>query len=94
MNQPIDARTGKGTLYSGSLNCVIVTMRKEGVLAIYKGFTAQWLRYVNSNSVLWTCSISCHLNYFVTNIDSNEIICNFCVLFPKTIGLAHTLQFL
>jgi hypothetical protein len=44
MNQPIDSGTGKGALYSGSLDCLVKTASTEGMLAIYKGFFAQWLR--------------------------------------------------
>lgn len=43
MNQPVDAH-GRGTLYSGMVDCAVKTVRAEGVLAIYKGFLAQWMR--------------------------------------------------
>jgi hypothetical protein len=31
-------------LYRGMLDCFVTTVRTEGALALYKGFTAQWLR--------------------------------------------------
>ena len=44
MNQPLDATTGKGSRYSGMVDCAIKTARAEGGLALYKGFLAQWMR--------------------------------------------------
>eukprot|EP00041_Stephanoeca_diplocostata_P024534 m.625054 g.625054 ORF g.625054 m.625054 type:complete len:315 (+) comp22546_c0_seq29:161-1105(+) len=43
MNQPLDA-AGRGTLYRGMSDCALQTIRAEGFLGIYKGFTAQWMR--------------------------------------------------
>jgi len=37
MNQPRDAATGRGLLYSGSFDCLAQSVRAEGVLALYKG---------------------------------------------------------
>jgi len=39
--------------YTGVLNCVTSTARKEGVKAFYKGFTASCMRLVSWNIVLW-----------------------------------------
>jgi len=39
--------------YTGVLNCVSSTARKEGVKAFYKGFTASCMRLVSWNIVLW-----------------------------------------
>eukprot|EP00088_Acartia_fossae_P010687 TRINITY_DN15344_c0_g1_i2.p1 TRINITY_DN15344_c0_g1~~TRINITY_DN15344_c0_g1_i2.p1 ORF type:complete len:313 (+),score=50.30 TRINITY_DN15344_c0_g1_i2:249-1187(+) len=39
--------------YSGVLQCVVSTARKEGPLAFYKGFTASCMRLVSWNIVLW-----------------------------------------
>lgn len=35
---------GKGVLYSGPIDCLIKTVRTEGVLALYKGFVPHYLR--------------------------------------------------
>lgn len=35
---------GKGTLYSGALDCLVKTVRHEGVAGLYKGFLAHYLR--------------------------------------------------
>lgn len=35
---------GKGSLYSGPFDCLSKTVRKEGLLALGKGFTAHFLR--------------------------------------------------
>ncbi|XP_055342174.1 solute carrier family 25 member 34-like isoform X2 [Paramacrobiotus metropolitanus] len=42
-NQPVDA-SGRGTFYSGFLDCVAKVLRKEGPLGFYKGWTAVFLR--------------------------------------------------
>eukprot|EP00002_Diphylleia_rotans_P038615 TRINITY_DN8817_c0_g1_i1.p1 TRINITY_DN8817_c0_g1~~TRINITY_DN8817_c0_g1_i1.p1 ORF type:complete len:299 (+),score=63.42 TRINITY_DN8817_c0_g1_i1:57-953(+) len=43
MNQPVDAN-GKGTLYSGMLDCMTKTIKAEGFFGMYKGFFPTWLR--------------------------------------------------
>jgi len=43
MIQPVDP-TGRGILYSGVVDCCMQVVRKEGPLALYKGFNGQWLR--------------------------------------------------
>ena len=40
MNQPTDVK-----IYSGMLDCFVKIVRTEGPLALYKGFTAQWMRF-------------------------------------------------
>jgi hypothetical protein len=40
MNQPHGQR-----LYKGLLDFMLKTIKHEGVLALYKGFTPQWLRF-------------------------------------------------
>lgn len=35
---------GKGVLYRSTLDCLLKTVRSEGVTAIYKGFMMNWLR--------------------------------------------------
>eukprot|EP00038_Savillea_parva_P022567 m.37936 g.37936 ORF g.37936 m.37936 type:complete len:310 (+) comp5600_c0_seq2:27-956(+) len=55
MNQPCDA-SGRGLVYKGMVDCAVQTMRKEGVLGIYKGFSAQWLRvgpHTTISLVVW-----------------------------------------
>ena len=44
MVQPVDAATGAGTLYTGTLDCLHKIVRSEGPLALFKGFHGQWLR--------------------------------------------------
>ena len=43
-NQGIDAKTGKGLLYKNLIDCFIKTVRVEGIMALYKGFTANYMR--------------------------------------------------
>jgi len=43
MNQPID-QYGKGTLYKSSFDCLVKTVKAEGILGLYKGFIPNWLR--------------------------------------------------
>jgi len=42
MNQP--TRDGKGLLYSGSVDCIMKTIRQEGFFALYKGFLPTYTR--------------------------------------------------
>lgn len=44
MNQPT-AAGGKGLLYSGTLDVIIKTTRREGLLGIYQGVFASYLRF-------------------------------------------------
>ncbi|KAF8979937.1 hypothetical protein BGZ46_004819 [Entomortierella lignicola] len=43
MNQPVGP-TGEGLLYRNTLDCAFKTVRREGPLALYKGFSMCWLR--------------------------------------------------
>ena len=43
MNQPVDAR-GRGTLYTGMLDCFAKSVRSEGVTALWKGFWPNYAR--------------------------------------------------
>ncbi|KAF9126939.1 Mitochondrial oxaloacetate carrier protein [Linnemannia schmuckeri] len=43
-NQATDPMTGKGSLYKNPLDCFLKTVKTEGVTALYKGFTAHYLR--------------------------------------------------
>ena len=38
MNQPFDPLTGKGLRYSGMLDCLSKTIKKEGLAGLYKGW--------------------------------------------------------
>lgn len=55
-NQSIDS-SGKGSLYAGPVDCLVQVLRTEGVLGIYKGIGANYLR-VGPHSVImlsvWT----------------------------------------
>lgn len=43
MSQPTDA-SGKGTSYSGVLDCARKTLQEGGMQALYKGFIPNWMR--------------------------------------------------
>eukprot|EP00043_Microstomoeca_roanoka_P017296 m.180251 g.180251 ORF g.180251 m.180251 type:complete len:311 (-) comp16612_c0_seq4:2973-3905(-) len=43
-NQPVDPKTGKGVYYRGVVDCLFKTVKAEGVLGLYKGLTALYLR--------------------------------------------------
>ena len=44
MNQPLDPATGKGTLYTGTIDCFRKTVNAEGFGALYKGWLPTWMR--------------------------------------------------
>eukprot|EP00058_Branchiostoma_floridae_P020628 XP_002606118.1 hypothetical protein BRAFLDRAFT_125117 [Branchiostoma floridae] len=52
MNQPTDSM-GRGTLYRSSVDCLVKTVRKEGVMALYKGFIPIWSRMAPWYIVFW-----------------------------------------
>ncbi|KAG0196119.1 Mitochondrial oxaloacetate carrier protein [Mortierella sp. GBA30] len=43
-NQASDPMTGRGVLYRSPIDCFVKTVKTEGVSALYKGFTAHYLR--------------------------------------------------
>ncbi|XP_059149341.1 mitochondrial uncoupling protein 4-like isoform X2 [Physella acuta] len=51
MNQP--TKDGKGLLYSGSVDCLIKTVKQEGFLALYKGLVPIWARMAPWSLVFW-----------------------------------------
>ncbi|CAL1544678.1 unnamed protein product [Lymnaea stagnalis] len=51
MNQP--TKNGKGLLYSGSVDCLVKTVRLEGFFALYKGFLPIWARMAPWSLVFW-----------------------------------------
>jgi len=53
MNQPTDPTTGRGTLYSSSLDCLRKTVRAEGFGALYKGFVPIWTRMAPWSLTFW-----------------------------------------
>jgi len=53
MNQPLDKQTGKGIYYRGSVDCLIKTVRLEGLMALYKGFVPIWLRMAPWSMTFW-----------------------------------------
>ena len=55
MNQPVDPVSRKGLLYKGSIDCLVKTMKHEGMLAIYKGFMAQWMRVGPHTTISLVC---------------------------------------
>ena len=44
MQQPVDPATGKGKFYKGALDCLVKTVRNEGIFALYKGWVPTYLR--------------------------------------------------
>ena len=52
MNQPLDT-AGAGRYYSGSLDCLVKTVRAEGVMSLYKGFIPCWLRMAPWSMTFW-----------------------------------------
>jgi solute carrier family 25 protein 14/30 len=42
MNQQF--KNGKGILYKNTADCLLKTVRNEGVLALFKGWVPQWVR--------------------------------------------------
>uniref|UniRef100_A0AAY4AVH3 Mitochondrial uncoupling protein 4 n=2 Tax=Denticeps clupeoides TaxID=299321 RepID=A0AAY4AVH3_9TELE len=47
MNQPRDLH-GRGLLYKSSVDCLLQSVRGEGLLSLYKGFIPTWTRMVSS----------------------------------------------
>lgn len=43
-NQPVDPKTGKGTVYKGIVDCTWKMFQTEGFLGFYKGISASFLR--------------------------------------------------
>ncbi|CRL00728.1 CLUMA_CG013984, isoform B [Clunio marinus] len=52
MNQPTD-NLGRGLLYKGSLDCLQQTIKREGMLALYKGFLPCWIRMAPWSLTFW-----------------------------------------
>ena len=52
MNQPLDAE-GRGLKYSGSLDCLVKSVKTEGVMALYKGFIPCWMRMAPWSMTFW-----------------------------------------
>jgi len=52
MNQPTDAN-GRGILYRNSFDCLMQTIRGEGIMAMYKGFLPCWLRMAPWSLTFW-----------------------------------------
>ena len=38
------SNTGRGTLYSGTIDCLTKTVKHEGFSALYKGWLPTWMR--------------------------------------------------
>lgn len=52
MNQPTDS-SGRGLLYRSSVDCLLITVREEGFLALYKGFLPIWARMAPWSLTFW-----------------------------------------
>lgn len=53
MNQPTG--NGRPLLYKGSIDCVVKTVRQEGIAALYKGFVPTYCRLGPWLAVFWLC---------------------------------------
>eukprot|EP00958_Prasinococcus_capsulatus_P019200 scaffold2339_cov368-Prasinococcus_capsulatus_cf.AAC.9 len=40
--------------YSGTIDCLLTTLRSEGVMAFYKGFFPTWFRLGPWSYIFWT----------------------------------------
>ncbi|MCJ8735160.1 hypothetical protein PDJAM_G00243700 [Pangasius djambal] len=52
MNQPRDSN-GRGLLYKSSIDCLVQSVRAEGLLTLYKGFVPTWLRMAPWSMTFW-----------------------------------------
>lgn len=43
----------RGLLYKGSIDCLMQTIGKEGVFALYKGFLPVWIRMAPWSLTFW-----------------------------------------
>jgi hypothetical protein len=55
MNQPFDLVSRKPLFYQNSIDCLIQTVRNEGLLSPYKGFLAQWMRVGPHTTISLVC---------------------------------------
>lgn len=55
MSQPVDPNTGLGTLYSGTFDCLLKTLRSDGFMALFRGFNMQWLRLGPHTTISLMC---------------------------------------
>lgn len=66
MNQPVD-ELGRGKYYSGILDCLMKSIRTEGLMSLYKGFIPCWLRMAPWSMTFW---LSFEKMRVLANIDS------------------------
>ncbi|KDR08957.1 mitochondrial uncoupling protein 4 isoform X1 [Zootermopsis nevadensis] len=52
MNQPTDSK-GNGVIYKSSVDCLMKTVRNEGLFALYKGFLPVWIRMAPWSLTFW-----------------------------------------
>ncbi|XP_017324413.1 mitochondrial uncoupling protein 4 isoform X4 [Ictalurus punctatus] len=52
MNQPLDSN-GRGLLYKSSIDCLVQSVRAEGLRTLYKGFVPTWLRMAPWSMTFW-----------------------------------------
>ena len=52
MNQRLDA-AGKGTVYSGTIDCAMKSVKAEGLLALWRGFWPNYARLGPHNVIMF-----------------------------------------
>ncbi|XP_056621271.1 mitochondrial uncoupling protein 4 isoform X1 [Triplophysa dalaica] len=52
MNQPRDLN-GRGLIYKSSMDCLVQSVRVEGLLSLYKGFLPTWFRMAPWSLTFW-----------------------------------------
>ncbi|XP_036406313.1 mitochondrial uncoupling protein 4 [Megalops cyprinoides] len=52
MNQPTDS-SGRGLLYKSSIDCLIQSVKVEGLKSLYKGFLPTWMRMAPWSMTFW-----------------------------------------
>ncbi|CAK9082565.1 unnamed protein product [Durusdinium trenchii] len=55
MTQPVNPETGRGALYVSTFDCLVKTARSDRVMAIFRGFSMQWLRLGPHTTISLMC---------------------------------------
>ena len=52
MNQP--TKDGRGLYYKSTIDCLVKSIRREGIFSLYKGFFPIWTRMAPWSITFWT----------------------------------------